>query len=102
YVGKFPPVLQGAEPEIPIFNSSHQRRAIVAAILFPNRTPVDSTGVDIIRAQQLVRYKRADNPGAPALAEVLRITVNDANLWISVQDSNSTLDIAGAQTIVCI
>src|ERR1700722_17925876 len=100
HIGKLPSVFQGAEPEIPIFKSLDRHRAIVAAILFPNRTPVEGGGVDIIPAQQLVRRKWADKPAVAALSEALRIPIDSANLRIRVQDSNSTVYPARPQAVV--
>ncbi len=91
HIGKLPAVFQGAEPEIPIFKSLNGHRAIIAAILFPNRTPVEGGGVDVIPVQQPGRLKWADNPAVAAHSEALRITIDDANFRIRVQDSNSTV-----------
>src|SRR5580658_10468234 len=89
---KLPAVFQGAEPEIPIFQSLNGHCAIISAILFPNRTTVEGGGVDVIPLQQAIRVKRSGSPAIVARPKTFRIPIDDANLRIRFQDSNPTVD----------
>src|SRR5579864_254278 len=82
HVSKLPAMLQGAEPEIPIFVSLNGHGAIVAAILLPNRTPVEGGGVDVIPAQQFNSVKLADMPAAYTNPEAFRIPIDDPHFGV--------------------
>src|ERR1019366_2457785 len=68
HMGKLPTVFQGADPEIPISQAVNGHRAIVAAILSPNRAAVEGGGVDMVSEQQPVRLKWAGKPAVAALS----------------------------------
>src|ERR1700674_4181440 len=90
-IDKLPAMFQGAQPEIPIFKSLNGHRAVIPAILFPNRAPVEGGGVNVVPVQQPGRLKWADNPEIAAAPEALRITIDDPNFLVRVQDLNSTV-----------
>lgn len=102
HIDKLPTVFQCTQPEIPIFRSLDGHRAVVAVILFPNGTAVEGGAMNVIRMQQPIRVKRADMPTARTDPEAFRIPVDDTNLRIRVQDSNSAVYPAGSQVIISI
>src|ERR1019366_1232810 len=89
HIGKLPAMLQSAQPEIPVFQSLNWHGAIVSAVLLPNRAPINSANRNVVPSQQPVPIKRSDMPPAFAGAKVFGISVNDTNLRIHSQDSNS-------------
>src|ERR1019366_5291795 len=101
HIGKLPAMLQSAQPEIPVFPTLNWHGAIVSAVLLPNRTPIDGTSINVIPLEQLIPVKRATMPTPRTHPDIFSITIDDANLCIGVQNSNSMLDIARAQTVVC-
>jgi hypothetical protein len=101
-IDKLPAMFQGAQPEIPIFKSLNGHRAVIPAILFPNRAPVEGGGVNEVPVQQPSLIKGADNPEVAADPKALRITIDDSYFWVRVQDSNSTLKPPRPEAVVCI
>src|ERR1039458_7482176 len=97
HIRKFPAMLQSGQPEIPIFQYPNRHCGIISPVLLPNRTPIDGAGRNVIPLQQSIPIKRADMPAARTRAEVFGIAVNDANLRIRGQDSNSMVDPAATQ-----
>ena len=73
-----------------------------AHVLFPDRAPIYGTSVNVIPLQQPIPFKRANMPTACTRPNIFRITIDDANFWIVIQDSNPMFNIAGSQTVICI
>src|SRR5258708_2437072 len=97
---KSPAVLQGPEPEIPVFESLHWHGRIVSAVLSPKGTAVETGARDIVPVQQSVGVKRAELPEIGTGPEALRIPVNHPNSRVRVQYSHSTIYPAGSHTVI--
>src|SRR5258708_21826761 len=97
---KSPAVLQGPEPEIPVFESLHWHGRIVSAVLSPKGAAVKTGARDIVPVQQSVGVKRAELPEIGTGPEALRIPVNHPNSPVPVQYSHSTIYPAGSHTVI--